>query len=336
MNDGTSRAVLHPQARQAYEAEFLAGFQQRLECTLMEHRPEESGLLGEAARHLCLAPGAKHARARLCMKMGQMLGTPCDALTDVAVCVELMHAASLLHDDVVDDGEVRRGRVTVNRKWGNAVAVLAGDAVLSLALRLLTPHPAGVTVATIDVITRMSQGALLELEMRGNPRVSADAWRHMAAGKTAALFGLCGSASGILAGSATCAELLRRVGEHLGMAFQMADDLQDLVDEAEGIHSDLTERNASFPVALAVASSSTLMEGLQALWSQPVQQPGQARTLAQQVLQSAAVDTTREAILHEVHQASAALKEVHTGPAAQEVLEWAASLGADPRTRTKG
>src|SRR5688500_11603790 len=92
----------------------------------------DGAILREAVRRLCLAPGAKRVRPRLVAHFGEALGVPPAGLVDVAVAAELIHAGSLLHDDVVDHARLRRGRPTANAEWGNLVAVLSGDLCLTL------------------------------------------------------------------------------------------------------------------------------------------------------------------------------------------------------------
>src|SRR5438045_1371625 len=104
-------------------ADFLVGVERELDRSL----PERGDTLLSAARHLCIGGGGKRARPMLVQIFGELAGVGDDAaLLDMAVAAELIHSASLLHDDVVDGGMQRRGRATVNARWGNTVAVMSG------------------------------------------------------------------------------------------------------------------------------------------------------------------------------------------------------------------
>src|SRR5947207_11516936 len=112
---------------------FLADVERSLERSLEpEHAaPGEPSVLRDAARRLSVASGAKRVRPRLCAFFGEAVGAPEEGLIDLAVAAELIHAGSLLHDDVVDEGTLRRGVPTANAAWGNLVAVLSGDLCLT-------------------------------------------------------------------------------------------------------------------------------------------------------------------------------------------------------------
>ena len=107
--------------------------------------------LEEAARHLCLADGAKRTRPRLVQLFAKAVDAPADVAIDVAVSAELIHAASLLHDDVIDEGSQRRGQPTANRVWGNLPAVLAGDLILSRAIQRLLRWPSPVSKRSVSI-----------------------------------------------------------------------------------------------------------------------------------------------------------------------------------------
>ena len=173
----------------------------------------DSGVLALAARHLCLAAGAKRGRPRLVWLFAHCLEQPppITALTDVAVAAELIHSASLLHDDVVDHGSLRRGLPTANARWGNTVAVLAGDLLLTTALAQLQRHPRSLTRKANETIGAMTRAAIAEVEARGRLDLSAAHWRRIAVGKTGALFSWCASAVASLGADRT--DALRRAGQ---------------------------------------------------------------------------------------------------------------------------
>jgi geranylgeranyl pyrophosphate synthase len=228
-----------------------------------------SQVLSQAARHLCLGGSAKRLRPVLVRLTGELVGAPAAGLRDVAVAAELIHASSLLHDDVVDEGALRRGRPTANVVFGNAVAVLAGDWLLSRAIQHLRPYAPVITFEAVDCIAEMAGGAVAELEARGRADLTLPALRVISEGKTGALFAWCGRAAAHLAGRSADALVLERFGRHLGVAFQMADDLKDLSDEHGGKErfADVRAANPSFALAHASQASPAFACALADAWA---------------------------------------------------------------------
>src|SRR5262245_15381530 len=141
------------------ESSFLDAVEQRIHAALHHDGADSAsaeGLLLSAARHLCFS-GGKRARPRLALYFGQAVGAPQRALVDVAVASEFIHAASLLHDDVVDEGMLRRGNPTVNARWGNTVAVLTGDLVLTLAFEQIKPYSKIIIAEAIELVAHMTR-----------------------------------------------------------------------------------------------------------------------------------------------------------------------------------
>lgn len=322
-------------------------FVERVEARLAELLDEgERGLgapapLIAAARHLCLA-GGKRVRPQLVDAFGEAVDAPCGPLVDVAVAVELMHAASLLHDDVVDGGSLRRGQPTVNARWGNTVAVLSGDLVLSAALVALRPPeepPNSVGVArlrlvsdAVDVVLSMTRGAMHEVAARARTDVSLGAWRAIAESKTGALFGFCGYAAAILANDEAAGARHRRCGHHLGVAFQLADDLDDLLPAralrtGKDPYADIRNGNPSFPLLLAVRRVPAVRSALESAWAGGVDgmfvAPEQARAIAEAVLASGVATETLHALDLELALAQDAVADGTTTPALARIFEQA-------------
>jgi geranylgeranyl pyrophosphate synthase len=234
---------------------WLAAFERRLAEALAG-----DDALDEVMRHLALAPAAKRIRPRFARLCADLAGADPAAIIDDAVAVELIHAASLLHDDVVDHAATRRGRPSANARFGDDRAVLAGDALLARALTLCSPAFVPHAAAAVD---RMARAALLEVTLRGRADATPEQCLAIADGKTAALFSLAARA-----GSPD----LAAAGFALGRAFQIADDVHDLAvpnEDAGAAHpkedpaNDLVERTPTLPLALL---SAALREELAALW----------------------------------------------------------------------
>jgi len=290
-----------------------------------------SGLLAAAERHLCLTHGAKRARPQLVLLLGEVASAPREGLLDAAVAIELIHSASLLHDDVVDEGQMRRGLPTVNARHGTVVAVLAGDHLLSRALVRLSHYPQALSTRAAEVVAEMARAAVREVEVRGDATLAATGWRDVAMGKTAALFGLCGFAAGILSGDLPRARRFELASRSLGMAFQMQDDLGDLVDDKQDRYNDIKERNPSLPVLFACEREQSLRERIGQAWSHLPVSDETASEIGESVLRTDAVDRTLDAIRRDVEEARRALAKDSGHPAVELIWQFANSLLDDPR-----
>ena len=291
------------------------------------------GLLCEAERHLCLS-GGKRLRPTLLLLFGEVTSAPFDALRDAAVAVELVHSASLLHDDVVDEGRLRRGLPTANARFGNSVAVLAGDHLLARALVLLSRHPRGLSQRAAEVVGEMARAAVLEVEARRDPHLGLSRWTAIAQGKTAALFGLCGYAAGVLASEERRGARFEEALRALGVAFQLQDDLADLVDVRQDRCGDLREGNPSHPVLAACAADPQLAAELAQAWRGELT-AAEACAFGDRVLATRAVEETLAAIRAEVAVARAALLPEAAHPALAPLHAFIATLLKDPREELK-
>jgi geranylgeranyl pyrophosphate synthase len=287
---------------------FVATVESALGSVLAEGS-EGGGLLAEAARRLALGQGAKRVRPRLVLAAAAGRDAQLETLVDIAVASELIHTASLLHDDVVDEGELRRGQPTANAIWGNAVAVLSGDMVLSLALERLRRLPVALLVSAVEVVLRMSRASLLELSSRGTLELGTVGWQGIAVGKTAELFGWCCAAPALLSGDDETAERWRGCGKHLGVAFQLADDLSDLLPHPTGKDrfADLAERTPSYPILLGANASNVLRDRILALWSAPDVDAKEVAVIGADLMALGVEELTREAIGRELELARAEL-----------------------------
>ncbi len=209
-------------------------------------RPER---LMAAMRHGVLG-GGKRVRAFLVVEGAAMLGAAPDGALEAAAAIECLHAYSLVHDDLpaMDDDDMRRGRPTVHRAFDDATAILAGDALLTLAFELLsaeaTHRDPGIRAALVLDLARsaglggMVGGQMLDLAAEGRfdgggaRALAADAIRALQAMKTGALIGWSCRAGAHLAGDVAALAALARYGRAVGLAFQLADDLIDLEGDA--------------------------------------------------------------------------------------------------------
>ena len=177
-----------------------------------------------------------------------------------AALIELMHTASLVHDDVVDESDKRRGFWSINAIWKNKVAVLAGDFLLAKGLQLANESH---EYRLLDIISKavgeMSEGELLQIEKARHLNINEQTYYEVIKKKTAALMVACTVAGAVSAGvNDTDVELMRQLGENIGIAFQIRDDLFDY--EVNGIFgkpagNDLRERKITLPLIYALQNS---------------------------------------------------------------------------------
>lgn len=281
--------------------------------------------LAAAARHLCLAEGAKRARPQLTYAFGEALAVPREASLDIALAAELIHSASLLHDDVVDAGTLRRGRPTANSLYGNHAAVLSGDLLICFALQSLRNHRPESTALAVEVIAKMTHAAILEVEARGNAALSYESWLEIAVGKTGILFGFCGAANAIFAENESARQDLLEVGERLGVAFQLADDLADIrPDTNKSSFADIRQQNPSSLLALACQASPAFQGSLTHAWQTSAEEvpEGVVQRLVEELIASDAPDALRQRLSVELRAARQILDRYRSRPGIAHVENW--------------
>lgn len=256
------------------EADPLAPFVLvRQELELVERELHSGGESRQAAitaigRHLQQS-GGKRIRAALVLLTGRLAGCAPAVRVRLGAIVEMIHAATLIHDDIIDGAGMRRGRPSANARWGNPMCVLAGDWLYMQAFRLaLGERHFGVLDALIALTQEMVEGELLQLEMQQQV-VTAAQHLELIERKTARLFEV-SAQIGALAADQQPARVaaLGRFGRHLGRAFQMVDDLLDFTATAatlgKPVASDLREGKMTLPAIYAYeaadAGGRALME----------------------------------------------------------------------------
>ena len=308
--------------------EFLGEVESGLLSQLGGETASENDSLTAAARHLCLGGGAKRARPVLVKVFGNTLGVKSPALVDAAIAAELIHSASLLHDDVVDAGMYRRGRPTVNARWGNIVAVMSGDLLLSGALLRLSHANLRLTQTALETVAEMTKAAIHEVEVRGNLELSLEDLARVAEGKTRSLFGWCGKAAAILAGNSEAEARFDAFGRRIGVAFQMADDIRDVTgtDEGKPPFADIASKSPSLPLLLAARRDPALVRRLKEAWAYTAMTPERVKELGTAVLCSGVVDEAIERMTVEVDAAVDALGPYAQSSHGAELVGWARKL----------
>jgi heptaprenyl diphosphate synthase len=240
----------------------------RLEVTLRRAVSSEDPFLAEVATHL-IAAGGKRLRPTLTIASaaaarGVAAGQAeqayrCDQdILDGGVAVELVHLGSLYHDDVIDDAATRRGVETVNARWGNLVAIVAGDFLLARASEISARLGAEVAALMAATIGRLCEGQVLELKAAYDTTRAEDAYFASIAGKTAALMATSCRIGAMVAGLPPLqVEALTGFGQAFGMVFQIRDDVLDVVatdaELGKPAGQDLVEGIYTLPVIRALA-----------------------------------------------------------------------------------
>lgn len=215
--------------------------------------------LGDLARYALESRG-KRLRPLLTLLSGAAAGHIEGAHCRLAAASELIHMATMLHDDVLDEAGVRRGRATVNASWGNQIAVLFGDHLLSQALAILCrSHDDGVLPGMIRMTMEVCEAEIYQLRRRYDVSMTEDEYRSAVSVKTASLFSACCRLSALLSGaSRPVREALSGFGERLGTAYQILDDCLDVSNEdGEKDHlKDIEGGRVTLPLIKALAALS--------------------------------------------------------------------------------
>ena len=217
------------------------------------------GLLGQALEHIRQRTG-KRMRPMLILLMAKDYGQICDATLHAAVGLELLHTASLIHDDVVDESAERRGQSSVNEAYNNKVAVLVGDYMLSTALiHMSFTHSEPMIRNLAELGRTLSNGEILQLSNIQNQEISEQVYYQVIKQKTAALFETC-AAVGAQSVGATDVQIqsAKKFGQNIGIIFQIRDDIFDYYDKSEigkPTGNDMAEGKLTLPVIYALNST---------------------------------------------------------------------------------
>jgi geranylgeranyl diphosphate synthase type I len=254
-------AILDP-LRAPVDGEIHAILAGRAEIALYEIVRYHLGLDGESQA----ARTGKRVRAAMCMLCCAAVGGDAAAAAPAAAAIEMLHGFTLLHDDVADEDEMRRGRPTVWRHWGVGQAVTAGDALhalANLAAMRLAQYGARDELAELNAATlTVCEGQHLDISYEGRNDVSVEDYLDMIDRKTAALFAASCAIGARVGGAEEAArERLRRFGREVGLAFQIVDDVLGVWGEATAlgkpVGSDLRQNKRSLPIVHALSGADT-------------------------------------------------------------------------------
>lgn len=278
--------------------------------------PRGARVVHSAAHHLLDLRG-KHLRP-LCVALASRFGEGfTERARGLAVAVELIHSATLLHDDVVDVAERRRGEPAACVVYGNAASIFAGDWLLVAALRRIAAAGVeGLLDRMLTVIDEMIVAESIQLERRGNVTGTREDYFAIIEGKTAALFRWAMIAGARVARLPPAAEAaLERFGLHLGVAFQAVDDELDFADgTGKDPLADLREGKITYPLVVAMERDAALHARLVALLAEPQPRRDELAAIAAAVRATGALAATRALAEEHVERALAVLDELPAGP----------------------
>ncbi|MTK52230.1 polyprenyl synthetase family protein [Paludibacter sp.] len=231
-----------------FEEQFKAAFQ------------SDNQQLTEIYTYLLTNVG-KQVRPTLTLLCSKLCGTINDTAIQAAVALELMHTASLLHDDVVDEAKERRGNPSVYAQWGNKTAILSGDYLLAASFLVITGiNNSRIWMILANVGKLLAEGELLQLNKADGETVSETHYFKVIERKTATLFSACTEVGAISAGADNeQIKRMREFGENLGIGFQIKDDIFDYSDSSiigKPTGNDLREGKITLPLIYALKTSS--------------------------------------------------------------------------------
>ncbi|MGL9735497.1 MAG: octaprenyl diphosphate synthase [Symbiopectobacterium sp.] len=258
--------------------------------------------------------GGKRIRPMIAVLAARALTYGGDKHVTVAALIEFIHTATLLHDDVVDESDMRRGKETANTAFGNAASVLVGDFIYTRAFQMMTSMGSLRVLALMsEAVNVIAEGEVLQLMNCNDPDITEDSYMRVICSKTARLFEAAAQASGILAGATDEQEkALQEYGRYLGTAFQLIDDLLDYSADGKTLGKntgdDLNEGKPTLPLLHAMRNGNSE----QCAMIRKAIEEGNGRHLLEPVLdamqQCGSLEYTRQRAEQEADKAISALQ----------------------------
>ncbi len=242
---------------------LVAADMERVNGVILSRTGSEVALIPEVANHL-INSGGKRLRPMLTVSMARMAGYGSDGHLKLAAAVEFMHTATLLHDDVVDESDMRRGKLAARMLWGNEASVLVGDFLLGQAFRMMVEVG---SLRALEILSAaaatIAEGEVMQLAAAKNTATTEDEYLAVIRGKTAELFAAACEVGPALAGRPKAEQAAcRSFGMNLGIAFQLVDDALDYGGKAaklgKNVGDDFREGKITLPVVLAFRRGSDI------------------------------------------------------------------------------
>ncbi|MEN3213002.1 MULTISPECIES: polyprenyl synthetase family protein [Methylorubrum] len=317
-----------PEASLTDLVRLVADGMERVNATILSRTGSDVAMIPEVANHL-IASGGKRLRPILTLACADLCGYGSgDGAVKLAAAVEFMHTATLLHDDVVDESDMRRGRVAARIKWGNEASVLVGDFLLGQAFRMMVEVG---SLRALDILsaaaTVIAEGEVMQLTAAKNTETSEDEYLAVIRGKTAELFAAACEVGPVLsqrpeAEQAAC----RAYGMNLGIAFQLIDDVLDYGGTSaalgKNVGDDFREGKITLPIVLALRRGS---DEERAFWRRTLEREDLGEGDLEQALailrRHRALDETIERAHHYGMMAREALAPFPNGPMKSALLQ---------------
>jgi len=240
---------------------LVAADMDRVNATILSRTGSDVAMIPEVANHL-ISSGGKRLRPMLTLAMAQLAGYAGDGHIKLAAAVEFMHTATLLHDDVVDESELRRGKLSARMLWGNEASVLVGDFLLGQAFRMMVEVG---SLRALDILSSaaatIAEGEVMQLAAAKNTATTEDEYLAVIRGKTAELFAAACEVGPAIADRPKAEQTAcRSVGMNLGIAFQLVDDVLDYGGKSaklgKNVGDDFREGKITLPVVLSFRRGS--------------------------------------------------------------------------------
>jgi octaprenyl-diphosphate synthase len=240
---------------------LVAADMERVNATILSRTGSEVAMIPEVANHL-ISSGGKRLRPMLTVAMAKLTGYEGDGHLKLAAAVEFMHTATLLHDDVVDESDMRRGKLAARMVWGNEASVLVGDFLLGQAFKMMVEVG---SLRSLEILSSaaavIAEGEVMQLAVAKNTSTTEDEYLAVIRGKTAELFGAACEVGPVIANRPKAEQAAcRSFGMNLGVAFQLVDDALDYGGAAKklgkNVGDDFREGKITLPVVLAYRRGS--------------------------------------------------------------------------------
>jgi octaprenyl-diphosphate synthase len=303
---------------------------QRVNALILARAESHVEMVPELARYLIEA-GGKRLRPMLTIAAAQLFGRSAGADINYAAAVEFMHNATLLHDDVVDESTLRRGRATANQNFGNPASVLVGDFLYSRAFQMmLDAHDMRVMEILAEATNVIAEGEVLQLMNMHDPGLDEAAYLQVIRSKTAKLFEASARLGAVLSGAgAGLEQACADYGQALGTAFQVIDDVLDYAGDAQelgkNLGDDLREGKVTLPLIAAMRRGTASQR---ALIRHAIETGGldELQQIIAIVRETGALEVAQEAAAGEAERAMSAAAQLPQNEHARALLQLAASL----------
>jgi Geranylgeranyl pyrophosphate synthase len=307
--------------------DLTKGDMERVNQLILSKAGSDVQMIPEVANHL-ISSGGKRLRPMLTLASATLFGYRGEAHVKLATSVEFMHTATLLHDDVVDESDLRRGKSTARTIWGNQASVLVGDFLLGQAFKMMVEVG---SLEALDVLASaaavIAEGEVLQLSVAKNMETTEDDYLSVIRAKTAALFAAAAEVGPIIANADKGARAaMKSYGLNLGYAFQLVDDALDYggkaADLGKNVGDDFREGKITLPVILAYRRGT---EDERAFWRQSIEQGESSEENLEKALglitKYGALNDTIGRALHYGTIARDALAPLPTSPLKSALLE---------------